>query len=180
MKNPIFFLGVFFVMSCCGCEGRYFDVENPDVGRFVRELRNGTYDQYHYGENGERLWTLMPEFNERQIPELIDFAEDTSLVCPCDRFPVNPISSIPPYRVVEGKSCMMMGEYLLWCAEGTIRNECPSLTPVLVESGKDPDYRLSGKEILEARELYEDWWNEYRKIGETGKLPLNGSIYRWR
>jgi hypothetical protein len=62
----------------------------------------------------------MPGFQKRYVPYLIEYSKDTSLICPCDHFPVNPVSSIPPYRINNGEECIMLGEYLLWCAESVI------------------------------------------------------------
>lgn len=178
MKKTLIFAALF--LFCMSCEMGDFNVENPDVEKFVQQITNGTYDKYEFGENGEKLWTNMPHFKEENIPLLLGYSMDTTLICPCHHFPINPISSIPPHRVDNGKDCMLIGEYLLWCVEGIIEGSAfPSLTPILENQNKGHE-RLNGKEILEVRTLYQDWWEEYSKSGNTSKLPLEGTIYQWR
>lgn len=41
-------------MMCLGCERGRFDVSNPDVTEFVKQLKNGTYDQYEWTEEGDQ------------------------------------------------------------------------------------------------------------------------------
>ena len=185
MKTTVFpgtvaqlLLIVFFGIFCLSCQGDDFSVENPDVKKFVEQLKDGTYDEFELNENGERLWTKMPEFDVKDIPALIDLSKDTSLKNPIDHFPVNPMSSIPPYRIVNGIPNIMLGEFLLWCAEGVIQGkQYPSLVPVIKKTGS---YRvLSGKEILEIRDIYLNWWNEFGKEGELGNSPLKGTNYTW-
>lgn len=163
----------------CGKED--FDLENPDVEKFVQQIKNGSYDKFLFSESGERLWTEMPNFKEEHIPLLINLSNDTSLISPIEHFPINPVSSIPPYRVNNGKACIMLGEYLLWCVEGIIEGTAfASLTPILVNQTYNEDYRLNGKEIIEVRELYQDWWKEFGKLGNMNKLPLDDTVYHWR
>ncbi len=92
MKNIIIVL--ILSLFCINCERNGFDIENPDVARFVQQIKNGTYDNYELGENGQKLWTKMPHFKAKHIPTLLNLANDTMSVCPCDHFPLNPISSI--------------------------------------------------------------------------------------
>jgi hypothetical protein len=175
-------LTIIFILFlfCLSCEKEAFDVNHPDVEKFVRQLKKGTYNNYEMGVDGEKLWTIMPNFNKKHIPLLISLSQDTALVCPCDHFPVNPISSIPPYRVNNGNECIVLGEYLLWSVEGIIQSTTfPSLVPILV-SDEYSDERLSGKEILEARKLYQEWWELYGNAGDPNKLPLDGTVYRWK
>ena len=145
------------------------------------QLKNGTYNVYELGENGEKLWTKMPYFKEKHIPLLIQYAGDTTKVTPCGHFPVNPLSSIPPYRIHDGKLCIMIAEYLLWCVEGIIaKSTFASLTPILINSNYIDDERLDGTEIIEVKNLYQNWWIEYVKTGDTEKPPLKGTVYKWR
>jgi len=41
----------------------YHKPNNPEVEKFVQQLKNGTYDYYEKGENGEDLWLLIPNFS---------------------------------------------------------------------------------------------------------------------
>ena len=176
MKHLLFIalIGLF----CFSCQGDNFNVTNPDVKKFAEQLKNGSYDEFEVDDKGSRLWTKMPEFDVKDIPALIDLSKDTSLINPIDHFPVNPMSSIPPYRIENGKSYIMLGEFLLWCAEGVIQDRTyPSLVPAIYKDGNSR--RLSGKEILEIRTIYLNWWNEYGKEGELGNPPLKGTDYSW-
>ena len=169
------------ILFCVSCEKDHFNINNPNIEQFVQQIKNGTYNQYELGENGEKLWTIMPDFKKEHIPLLLDFATDTSLVCPCNHFPTNPVSSIPPYRIYDNKECIMLGEYLLWCAEGIIENkDFASLTPILINHNYSAEKRLSGKDILEVRKMYQDWWVEYGPSEYTNELPLEGTNYSWR
>ncbi|HOO67180.1 MAG: DUF4943 family protein [Bacteroidales bacterium] len=168
-------------VMCLGCERGRFDVSNPDVMEFVKQLKNGTYDQYEWTEEGDRLWTIMPAFQKKDIPALISLAKDSELVSPCDHFPVNPISSMWPFRVVDGKECIMLGEYLLWCAEAVIEGkDFASLNPVLRNTGNSSDQRLDAGEIMAVRKIYQEWWDEYGHQADPLKLPLEGTVYSWR
>ncbi len=179
MKNVIIF--AFFLFFCLGCEKDDFNVNNPDVEQFVQQLKKGTYDSYEFGENGEKLWTIMPNFTKKHIPLLIHLAKDTSLVSPCHHFPVNPISSIPPYRIDDNRECIMIGEYLLWCVEGIIENkDFASLTPILINQSYSTEKRLNGENILEVRIIYQEWWEKNKQSENIHDFPLEETIYRWR
>lgn len=168
-------------MLCSGCDKGNFDVNNPDVTEFVKELENGTYNQYEWTDEGERLWAKMPDFQKKDIPALISLAKETSLISPCNHFPVNPISSMWPFRIVDGKECIMLGEYLLWCVEAVIEGkDFASLNPVLCNKDYPNDQRLDAAEIMAVRKLYQDWWDEYGHKATPEKLPLEGTIYIWR
>lgn len=184
MKRTIVKPVVIFILCtflCIGCGKDNFDVNNPDVTEFVRQLENGTYDQFEYTEDGERLWAKMPAFQKKDIPALISMAKETVLVSPCDHFPVNPVSSMFPYRVVDGKACIMLGEYLLWCAEAVIEGrDFASLNPVLCNINYSNDRRLDADEIIAVRKIYQQWWNEYGHLADPQKLPLEGTVYNWR
>jgi hypothetical protein len=179
MNNLIIF--TVLTLFCMSCEKDDFNIENPNVEKFVQQIKNGTYDKYELNENGEKLWTKMPNFKKEHIPLLIEHALDTTKITPWEHFPLNPINSIPPYRIVEGKSYIMLGEYFLWCVEGIIEgNTFASLTPILKNQNYREDERLNGKEILEVGKLYQDWWKENSRIVGTNKLPLEGTAYRWK
>lgn len=178
MKSLVTFalLSVMFL----GCERNSFDVNNPDVEEFVKQLKNGTYDRYEWTDDGERLWTIMPSFSKEDVPALISLSKDTDLVTPCDHFPVNPLSSMFPYRVVDGRECIMLGEYLLWCAEAVLEGrDFASLNPVLVNVTEAPDHRLSGMQILSVRKLYQDWWDQNGQLDDPATMPLEGTGYQW-
>jgi hypothetical protein len=101
------------VILCFGCEKDKFDIDNPDVEIFVKQLKNGTYDCYEKGETGENLWLLMPKFTRSHIPSLIAFAKDTTHIT---NYPINPISSRRPFP--QGREYFILSECLLWTVEG--------------------------------------------------------------
>jgi len=128
MKRLSFIAALIFL--CFGCEKGKFDIDNPVVSVFVKQLKNGTYDCYEKGEDGENLWLLMPKFTRSHIQSLIDFSKDTTHITD---FPINPISSRRPFP--EGREYFILGERLLWTVEG-IRNGYGfgSLDPFLIDT----------------------------------------------
>jgi len=179
MKYLIIFS--FFAIFCTSCDKGDFDIKNPDVRKFVEQLKNGSYDEFETGENGERLWAKMPDFQMKDVQLLISLSKDTEMISPCDHFPVNPMSSIPPYRFNNGKESIMIGEFLLWCVEAIIEGrDFASLTPVLVDLKSNPDDRLTGEEVLAVRKIYRDWWERNGHLEDRMDLPLDGTEYCWR
>lgn len=166
------------ILLCSGCEKDKFDIENPDVSLFVKQLKNGTYDCYEKGETGENLWLLMPKFTRNHIQSLIEFAKDTTLI---SDFPINPISSRRPFP--EGREYFILGECLLWTVEG-IRNGYGygSLDPFLIDAGLAESERykgLKGGEILLVRNIYKIWWDNYKDGDWNDTNPLEETSYRW-
>ncbi len=173
-------LAAILAVICIGCDKNTIDVNNPDVEEFVKQLKDGTYNNYAWTEGGERLWPVMPAFDRDDVPALLALAEDTELISPCDHFPVNPLSSMYPWRLVGSKPSIMLGEYLLWCAEAVIEGQdFASLNPVLIDEIRKPDQRLDSDEILSVRKLYQDWWNANGHLDNPPSLPLDGSGYGW-
>lgn len=166
-------------LLCIGCEKEKFEIDNPNVAVFVKQLKNGTYNCYEKGENGENLWLLLPTFTPNHILSLIEFAKDTSHIT---NFPINPISSRRPFP--EGRECFILGECLLWTVEG-IRNGYGygSLDPFLIDTSLDGIERYKGltsSEILLVREVYEQWWIDFKDNNDwQDKNPLEGTSYRW-
>lgn len=176
MKKLLVF--VFLALILISCNDNEFDISNPDVGIFVEQLKNGSYNKYEKGENGENLWLQMPKFNETHIQSLINLAKDTTHIT---YFPINPISSRTPFP--QGREYFIIGECLLWTVEG-IRNQYGfgSLDPYLIDKSLDESVRyrgLLGDEILGVRELYVNWWNSYRNSYWKIKNPLEGTSYTW-
>ena len=177
MKLILLFLLSFLSLSC---KRNDFDLDNPNPVKFVEQLKDRTYSKYEFGENGEKLWTKMPSFGKRHIAQLLELAKDTTLVCPSHHFPINPVSSIPPYRVGDGKTCIMISEYLLWCVEGImLQKRFGSLVPFLVDRSHAEPTRLTGKQILQVRALYLKWFEVQYKAGQLGESPLPGTNYLW-
>lgn len=180
----ICFLSSIFLFCSCQFDDNYGlddDDEITNVDTFIKQLKAGTYNNYEYTENGEQLYLRMPEFPFEDIPALLKYANDTTLI---RQFPVNPISSAFPYHREDG--LLYLGECLLWVIEG-IRQEVlfPSLCPILYintasSNEYEPDIRyLSGKEILEVRKLYVAWWEAYHDSNWYDIDPLEGTGYNW-
>lgn len=163
---------------CIACEKDEFDLANPDVEEFVQQIKDGTYDSYVKGEDGENLWLQMPGFSENHIQSLIDFSDDTSQIT---SFPINPLSSRTPFPV--GRAYSILGECLLWTVEG-IRNDFGygSLDPYLIDTALVESVRykgLGGTEILIVKDLYDDWWTNFKDEDWKDINPLENSTYRW-
>jgi len=166
------------ILLCFGCEKEKFDIDNPKVAVFVKQLKNGSYNCYEKGESGENLWLLMPKFTPNHISSLIEFAKDTSHI---SNFPINPISSRTPFPA--GRDYFILGECLLWTVEG-IRNGYGygSLDPFLIDTSLDEIERYKGltsNEILLVREVYKQWWIDFKDNDWQDKNPLEETSYRW-
>ena len=154
MKKFLFI--TILTLFCFGCEKNEFDPNNPDVVKFVQQLKNGTYDCYEKGENGEKLWLIMPNFTKDHIQSLIDFSKDTSHI---NNFPINPISSRTPFP--KDRDYFILGECLLWTVEG-IRNGSGfgSLDPYLIDTTLMEEFKeLKGSGILIVRDSFQVWWS---------------------
>ena len=174
MKNLTFV--AFLILFCAGCKKEELDQTNPDVATFVRQIKNGTYDNYEKDDSGKKLWPIMPKFTKDHIQALIILAQDTSHV---EIFPINPMSSRTPKP--EGRNYFILGECLLWTVEG-IRNGrgYGSLDPYLIDVSKGSPYKgVIGKDVLIVRDLYQDWYNNFKEKNWEDINPLEGKPYRW-
>lgn len=175
MKNLIIIVLTLFFISC---EKDNFDIENPDVDKFVHQIKTGTYSQYEKGENGQNLWLLLPNFTEKHLPSLIGHSKDTTHI---KAYPFNPFSSPTPFP--NGRNYCILGECLLWTVEG-IRNGFGygSLDHYLVDTSLIESIRyngLKGTEILVVRDLYNDWRINFGDKDWKTKNPLENTSYRW-
>ncbi|WP_423129004.1 DUF4943 family protein [Gaoshiqia sp. Z1-71] len=165
-------------LFCIRCEKDEFDIDNPDVQKFVQQIKNGTYNSYEKGENGENLWLQMPKFTKSHIQSLIDLSKDTAHI---SNFPLNPVSSRTPFPY--GRDYLILGECLLWTVEG-IRNDFGygSLDPYLIDTALNENERfngLKGTEILMIKDVYSDWWNRLKDKDWKTKNPLENTSYVW-
>lgn len=177
MMKKLLFITV-LTLFCMGCEKDEFDLNNPDVQKFVQQIKNGTYDCYAKTEKGENLWLQMPKFSKIHIQSLIDFSKDTSHIT---NFPLNPMSSRTP--IPYGRDYLILGECLLWAVEG-IRNDFGygSLDPYLIDTSLIESERykgLKGDEIVTIREIYKDWWNNVKDKDWKQVNPLENTSYVW-
>ena len=131
------------------CQEEDFDIRQPDVGRFVSLLKDGSYTR--------RVGNELPDFTLEHIEELMPYLNDTTRI---EYFPANPISS-------KYTSPKILSECLLWTIEGIrLKNKFPSMEPCLIDtlvySESRGFARLSGKQLLEVSEVYSAWYAEYR------------------
>lgn len=191
MKQFIFLLGI--VLATVGCSNN--NEAEADLGQmkwlqtgqdvisvdsFVNMLKDGTYPYREVTDKGEVLWMIMPHFEIKDIPLLIQYAKDTTHLA---EFPFNPISSRIPYHTSD--ATVILCECLLWAVDG-IRQDVvyPSLDPIL-SSGWDEKagvYKtLNGAELLEVWKLYDTWWKKVQGSDQQIKdvNPLEGTSYKW-
>lgn len=176
MKKILFI--TLLTLFCISCEKDEFDLDHPNVEKFVQQIKSGTYNNYERGENGENLWPQMPKFTEKHIPSLIDFSKDTSHIT---IFPHNPFSS--RWGFLPDKKYYILGECLLWTVEG-IRNGrgYGSLTPYLLDTALIESERyqgINGDDVLIVRDIYEDWWNNFKDKDWKNKDPLENTSFTW-
>jgi hypothetical protein len=169
-------LAIIFFFAFISCQKERFDVQNPDVDLFVKQLKAGDYHCYHKNEEGENLWLLMPGFRDVNIPALLKYASDTAVI---SDFPVNPMSSRRPFP--PDREYFILAECLLWTIEG-IRNGTGfgSLDPYLVRAEwPDNQELVKGTEILVVRQHYQEWWSDYKNGDWKSANPLKDADYRW-
>lgn len=176
MKKLVFVACI--ALCFMSCEKVEFDVNNPDVKKFVQQIKKGTYNVFEKGENYERLWLKMPEFNENHIQSLINFSKDTTHI---NKFPLNPISSRAPFP--DDRNYFILGECLLWIVEGIrIDDKYGSLDPFLIDmslAGIEKLKGLKGSEILTVGDLYSDWWNNNKGGDWRNQNPLENTSFMW-
>ena len=157
MKKTLMMLwmAVSLMVSLVGCSSEEMDYENPDVTVFVKQLKAGTYNM-----KNEKGVVEVPHFTEEDIPELLKYAEDLTII----------------------PSCM------LWVIESIRQGTAPSLGCRMVLANAEnyeAIYFLTDDEVLDAAACYRRWW-EGRKYPKTTWTidpcydePLCGSGYRW-
>ncbi len=176
MKKLLFFIGL--IIFCSSCEKNNFDIDNPNVEMFVKQLKNGTYNKYEKNEKAENLWLMMPKFSKKHITSLIEFSKDTTHI---KEFPINPMSSRRPFP--EGRSYFILGECLLWIVDGVVKETTySSLDPFLIDTSKIDSQKYKGittNEVLLIQEIYKQWWNENKNKEKIIVNPLENTSYRW-
>lgn len=176
---PVFSLVFIFLLF--SCEKDKLDLDNPDVSLFVEQLKDGTYNEFYYNDSGEKVWALMPDFRLKHVPQLIGYGADTSFIPELRCVPNNPISSRLMWPINRpGK--VILGEYLLWCAQYAIDGHFPSLDPFLVNNNEEQIGKgITAKEVLQVKDYYESWWNLYGNKENVSEAPhpLAGTPYRW-
>lgn len=173
MKKMIvtLWMAVAVIISFTGCSSEEMDLNNPDVSLFVKQLKAGKYKMQN-----DKGVVEVPRFSEEDIPELLKYAEDLTV-----------IPSFPSiYNTNNGK--IRLGECMLWTIEYIRQGTPPSLGCKMVLANAEnyeAIYFLTDDEVLEAAACYRRWWEE-RKYPKTGWSidpcygdPLCGTGYRW-
>ena len=164
-------MAVCLIVSFTGCTSEEMDYNNPDVALFVKQLKSGTYKM-----KNEKGVVEVPHFTEEDIPELLKYTEDLTI-----------IPSFPSvYNMNNGK--IRLGECMLWVIESIRQGTPPSLGCKMVLANAEnyeAIYFLTYEEVLVAASCYRSWWEErqYPKtrwtIDPCYDEPLCGSGYRW-
>ena len=138
MKKTLMMLwmAVSLMVSLVGCSSEEMDYENPDVTVFVKQLKAGTYNM-----KNEKGVVEVPHFTEEDIPELLKYAEDLTI-----------IPSFPSvYNTNNGK--IRLGECMLWVIESIRQGTAPSLGCRMVLANAEnyeAIYFLTDDEVLDA------------------------------
>ena len=147
-------VALLLLLVSTSCTEGTLDYEHPDVDVFVKQLKDGSLSV----QSPDGV-SQMPKFTPKDIGELLDYADDLSVI---PSFPLAPVS-----YSAGGK--LRLGECLLWTVE-TIR------------LGHNASM---GEEVQDAVARYRHWW-ENRKYPRTmwtidpcWNEPLCGSGYMW-
>ena len=145
-------MAVCLIVSFTGCTSEEMDYNNPDVTLFVKQLKTGTYKM-----KNDKGVVEVPHFTEEDIPELLNYAEDLTI-----------IPSFPSvYNTNNGK--IRLGECMLWVIESIRQGTAPSLGCRMVLANADnyeAIFFLTDDEVLDAAACYRRWW-EGRKYPKT-------------
>ena len=129
-------MAVCLIVSFTGCTSEEMDYNNPDVALFVKQLKSGTYKM-----KNEKGVVEVPHFTEEDIPELLKYAEDLTI-----------IPSFPSvYNMNNGK--IRLGECMLWVIESIRQGTPPSLGCKMVLANAEnyeAIYFLTDEEVLDA------------------------------
>ncbi|WP_455591696.1 DUF4943 family protein [Bacteroides sp.] len=175
MKKTFLMLCAVMLMLtvCVGCSDETLDYNNPDVDLFVKQLKSGNYTT-----RSPKGFVEVPNFTEKDIPALLKYAEDMTII---PSFPLPPVSAC-----FSGK--VRLGESILWIVETIRVGNYASLGCKMVRANAENYegiYFLTDEEVLDAAARYRHWW-ESRQFPRTVwtidacfNEPLCGSGYRW-
>jgi hypothetical protein len=166
MKLSIKLIALTLVFGLIGCEKQK---DKMDVNTYINQLKSGSYESFE-----------LPAFESYQIPVLLEYANDTTIIT---NFPRNGISSL------WAPECTL-GMYVLWTVESIraveIKTEhlfgrFPSQNPILALRNSTELKLVTDKlSQIEAAKAYHDWW--YTNIWQDVTLtidPLEKTKYKW-
>ena len=172
MKKILFLLLVVAVFFT-GCSENEIDFNNPDVNTFVKQLKAGTYVT-----EGPAGYVEVPDFKKKDIPLLLEYADDMTVI---SDFPSPPVAALP-------SSACTVSEGILWTIETIRLGRWASLgcRPVYRNAeGYERSFFLSEADLKEMVKLYRAWWETVRSAPFVWSDlafsidPLAGSNYRW-
>jgi hypothetical protein len=142
--------------------------ENSEVEDYIDQLINGQVESYE-----------LPAFTSSDIPYLLRYRNETTLITD---FPRNPISSF-------WQNECKLGMYVLWTIESIRAVETnsdyligrfPSQNPVLaLRDAPELHMVFTDESHSVAAKAYLKWWNSFT-IGDKMKIdPLKDTRYRW-
>lgn len=155
------------------CSDDTLDYSHPDVDVFVKQLKSGKYSLVN-----EAGVARMPQFTMEDVPELLEYAEDLSVI---PSFPLATVS-----YSAGGK--LRLGECILWTVETIRLGHKASMGCKMVHTDADNYegiYFLSDEEVIDAAARYRRWWEarQYPRtmwtIDPCYDEPLCGSNYMW-
>lgn len=165
-------IGLFTVMLSCSKDETEI-ISNPNVETYIELLKANQYDSFK-----------LPEFSPEDIPTLLQYINDLSVV---KKFPTNPISSYaepnPEYR---------LGVLILWTIE-SIRLAATDNKPIHGFASQNPFVQTKSEPVEwltnhdsetynTIRQAYSNWWNEnkHKKFSRFCNIdPLLETEYRW-
>lgn len=172
MKKILFLLFI-VTMVFAGCSGTEVDFNNPDAEAFVKQLKAGTYIT-----EGPAGYVEVPDFKKKDIPMLLEYADDMTVI---NDFPSPPVAALP------SSSCKV-SEGILWTIETIRLGHWASLgcRPVYRNAESyERSFFLSDADLKEMVKLYRAWWEKVQKAPFVWSDvafsidPLEGSDYRW-
>ena len=174
MKKTLFvMLAVLLAISCTSCNEGTIDYNHPDVDLFVKQLKDGSYKT-----KGPEGYVEVPRFTKEDIPELLSYSEDLTII---------PSFPLPPVSVYFG-SKVLVGECMVWIVESIRLGQYASLGCKMVRADAlnyEGIYFLSDQEVHDAAKRYRYWWENVRypktewSVAPCFDDPLCGSGYRW-
>ena len=145
---------VLSLLTCVSCSEETLDYNNPDVDLFVRQLKAGNYNT-----KSPKGFVEVPKFTEKDIPTLLNYAEDLTLIT---SFPLPPVSAYYSGKV-------RLGECMLWVVETIRLGHYASFGCKMVRANAENYegiYFLTDEELLDAAARYRRWW-ENRQYPRT-------------
>lgn len=162
-----------FFAALLSCDKNNTKIYNRDVETYIELLQTNQYEA-----------SILPEFSSNEIPTLLQFIHDNSVV---NKFPHNPISSYAPpnpeYR---------LGVLVLWTIESIRVTACndkhifgfPSQHPFVQTKSEPTEWIINHNDVVydTIKVAYFNWWNDNKnkKFSNFCNIdPLENTNYSW-